>query len=363
MSPTLRDIATHAGVSVSAVSQALRGIGRISEATRARVLESARALDYRPDPLLSRALSRARQAGSEIYRETLGFIVEWKTETGPEHQQSIHAAAVEQAASMGYILETFVVSGKPAEQRRLSRILQARGIRGLIIVARLGEARPRLRLDWRHFAAIEIGRTLWHPRNLHHVESAAYLKILDALHLLKKVGYQRIGMAVEPTHNSHQNGVFYAAYLLNQNRLHKAKLPILGLDLPFDEDSFRQWMADYRPDVLIIHRVKLFSGWLKNLGLRVPEDISLFCINIQSGNWSGLRRDYAGMGRSAVEMVSLLLQKGELGLQGNPRCLQVDEMWQAGNTLTRPIDAFISREGFLLAEGQSPRAQHIDPVE
>ncbi|WP_020576813.1 LacI family DNA-binding transcriptional regulator [Actinopolymorpha alba] len=47
----LADVAAAAGVSVSTVSKILKGDGRASAATRARVLETARRLDFRPNPL------------------------------------------------------------------------------------------------------------------------------------------------------------------------------------------------------------------------------------------------------------------------------------------------------------------------
>jgi DNA-binding LacI/PurR family transcriptional regulator len=46
--PTLDAVATHAGVSTATVSNALNGTGRLSEATRQRVLAAARELGYAP---------------------------------------------------------------------------------------------------------------------------------------------------------------------------------------------------------------------------------------------------------------------------------------------------------------------------
>jgi LacI family transcriptional regulator len=224
-------------------------------------------------------------------------------------------------------------------------MLYARGIRGLIIIPRLGAPQPRLYLDWRHFAGVEIGRTLWHPRNLHRVESGGYQKVLEALHLLKKVGYRRIGMAVEPNQNKNGHGVFYAAYLLAQLRLPlKQRIPIFDPNGPWTEKTFGKWFNTHKPDVLFLHRMNTLSGWLANLGLRVPEDISIFCTNVQDQHWSGLARNYAGMGSSAVEMVSLLLESRSFGLPGDPRTLQLDEIWRPGSTLSRPIDSFITNE-------------------
>ncbi len=56
---TLDNIALHAGVSVAAVSQVLSGKGRISEATRARVLQVVEELSYKPDRV-AQSLARRR---------------------------------------------------------------------------------------------------------------------------------------------------------------------------------------------------------------------------------------------------------------------------------------------------------------
>lgn len=58
--PTLADVAAHAGVSASTASLAFSGSGPVSDATRERVLESARQLNYAgPDPR-AQSLRRGR---------------------------------------------------------------------------------------------------------------------------------------------------------------------------------------------------------------------------------------------------------------------------------------------------------------
>ena len=59
--PTIVDVAALSGVSKSTVSNVLRGAGRVSETTRARVLESIDALGYRPNSL-ARDLVRRRSS-------------------------------------------------------------------------------------------------------------------------------------------------------------------------------------------------------------------------------------------------------------------------------------------------------------
>ncbi|HEY9249406.1 MAG TPA: LacI family DNA-binding transcriptional regulator [Rariglobus sp.] len=359
---SIREIARLAGVSPSAVSLAMRGTGRIAPETRARILAVVKKAGYSINPLFSKALSLARQSPASRYRETIALILEYETETGPAYQKAMHTEAARCAAAMGYKLESFVVSGKPADHRRLSRILKARGIRGVIIIPRLEHRQPRLHLSWADFAPVEIGRTLWNPRNLHHVETSDYHKVIEALHLLKKAGYRRIGMAIEPMQNQHQRGTYYAAYLVSQLRQpERARIPVLASTGPWSEATFRKWHDRYQPDVLFIHHAPEICGWLRAMKLKWPEDISLFCVNTSDPLLSGLMRDYPGLGRSAVEMLSLLLESGELGLPVRPRSWLVDEYWHAGRSLARPIDNYLSEHGGLLPDAL-PKLPHATPV-
>ena len=75
--PTIADVAAHAGVGQGTVSRVLNGSPKVSEATRARVLQAIEILDYRPNPL-ARGLSPGRC-------QTLGVVVPFFT----------HASAVE----------------------------------------------------------------------------------------------------------------------------------------------------------------------------------------------------------------------------------------------------------------------------
>lgn len=133
---TMKDVAEATGVSVMAVSYALRGSKKIPEATRQRVLAVAEKLGYQRDPLLIR-LSSYR---SKKRRTEKGTALAWlnlhPTEAtwnfrGSHHLESLEGAR-ERARNLGYRLDTFSLyeqRGWPA----LSRVLRSRGIEGVII--------------------------------------------------------------------------------------------------------------------------------------------------------------------------------------------------------------------------------------
>src|SRR5688572_14522424 len=60
----LRAVAEAAGVSLMTVSLALRNSPRVSSRTRTRIAQLADKLGYRPDPEISRLMSRLRPARS-----------------------------------------------------------------------------------------------------------------------------------------------------------------------------------------------------------------------------------------------------------------------------------------------------------
>lgn len=358
MASSIREIALKTGLSTATVSMALRGAGRISPATREKVKKAATALDYEASPLLSKALSLARQPRANRYRETLVFLTEFSLDDPhldpyPTYQKNLYIGALERAKSLGYKLESMTISGNPSEHRRLSRVLEARGVRGLIVIPRVLSNQPRLYFKWANFATVEIGRTLWHPRNLHHVETSEYNKLIEALHVLKRAGYRRIGMAIEPDQNKHQRGTYFAVYLLSQLRQpERRRIPIAAATGDWNEQTFMLWLRQHRPDVLIIHDENTVPRWLANAGIEVPRDISLFYVNAQKDHFSGLRRDYHTIGSQSVEMVSLLLESGDLGIEKRPRCWQVDEIWQEGTTLKHVIGPHISQD--ILSKASLP---------
>jgi LacI family transcriptional regulator len=338
MPPSIRDIALHTGLSTATVSLALRGKGRMAPATREKIRAAATELGYQPRPHLSRALSLARHPQEGRFRETLAFITEYPERRAPSFQAGLQAAATRRGESLGLKVEAFTVSGSPADHRRISRVLVARGIRGVIICTRVKHHQSRLLLDWPKFAAVEIGRSVWSPDHLHKVERSVFYELADAMHLLKKAGYRRIGLAVEPWEEVMRRGIYSAAFLMGQQRFPPAqRIPPLGAAGAWSLQTFREWMRQHRPEVLIVYEPHIISRWLRELGLKVPEDISVFSTNVGESSFSGLRSDIDSLGASCVEMLSLLLERDELGLPPQYRNWLVKDFWQAGKTLSKPI--------------------------
>jgi LacI family transcriptional regulator len=220
----------------------------------------------------------------------------------------------------------------------LSRILNARGIRGAIILPRIRYHTTRFHLDWNNLAVLEIGRTIRKPLNLHRVERAIYYQLVRALHLLKKAGYRRIGLAIKPGEDSDRWGIYSAAYLMYRQKVSGLPpLPILGSCGPWTKKTLEKWMCRYKPDVLVIDEYSWVCDWLKDCGYQWPRDVSIFSTNARGTDLAGFFPDIVSLGKAAVDMVSVLLENNELGLPSQPRNLLLNDVWQKGNSLKYPL--------------------------
>lgn len=186
-SPTMRDIAEATGVSQSTVSRVLSGTPTavpIAEATRKRVMETARELGYRPNPL-ARGL---RGAPTML----LGVIV--RDITDPFFAGAIEAASLE-ANKRGYNVVLGHAHASAEEAEALTSILEARHCDALLFLGDLRD-RPGLIEELENTSIPVVA--LWHGSRESSIPTVSVdnksgtAAIVD--HLVE-LGHERIGFA------------------------------------------------------------------------------------------------------------------------------------------------------------------------
>src|SRR5690606_22153967 len=81
---------------------------------------------------------------------------------GVDYVHRMWQGAEERAQALGYRLETFWLAEPGMSGRRLSAILAARGIRGLLIPP-LSRSCGHLSINWDEFAAVSLSNTIGRP--------------------------------------------------------------------------------------------------------------------------------------------------------------------------------------------------------
>ncbi len=216
---SITDVAKLAGVSTATVSRVVSSAPyAVSPATRARVLEAARALDYVPNALA--------QGLSKSYSPVVGVIVHDITD--PYFAEVVRG--VEDAASVGGFLVVTCSSDRIAE-RELSYVRLLRSMRAAtLIFAGSGLADPALNAQVaRHVAAMRgYGAAVVHLSP--HADGEADIGVDNAAGIagivaaLVELGHRRIAFLAGPT-----------SLYVSRQRLEGYRRGLADAGIPYDE--------------------------------------------------------------------------------------------------------------------------------
>lgn len=334
---TLKDVARSVRLSISAVSLALRRPDALPAATVARVRRAAGELGYSPDPALS-ALSAYRQR-HRVRREfaVIALISNWSTRDAwleKRSAQSLLAGATARARVLGYSLQHLWARENGASPARFSRVLAARGIRGLIL-APFEDPGARFDLAWEQFSVVTIERPALHPR-FPHVVPNYYADMLLAWRELRARGYRRPGLVLDSTLADRVAHQWEAAHRLEQERHRDTVAAVPTLLLPENAPSaaLTNWVRRERPDVVIARSDRAYHA-LTSAGVRPPRDLGYVSLNVDddAAGVSGIRQLRDVMGAAAVDALNSLLLTSQRGPGGHSLGTHVDGVWHEGRTV------------------------------
>lgn len=337
--PSINTLARALGVSRTTVSDALRGKGRVSEATVQRIREAAKATGYRANPLVATVLgSINRGRGRSSFRGTLAVVdlhekAHWPH--GPFPRELV-AGAKARAADMGFSLAEFVVGPEVLPWPRLDSILQSRGIHGIIVLPAWYE--PDLSaLDWSRYAGIYMDHVTAGP-SLHAVCSDHYESMLSLLTMLAERGYRRPGLLLQQGRDERLRGRQSAAFRFFQNtRLMGDPVPpLITPEDPQFETEFAPWFRRYQPDVVLSHFPET-RDWLKACAPAELPGFVLLNILHQTYPCAGLDLQPQLLGARAVEMVVGQILRNDFGVPAWPSRTVVQARWVEGPTVRNAL--------------------------
>jgi LacI family transcriptional regulator len=324
------DVARAAGVDRSTVSLALAGSPKLPAATRARVRAVAERLGYRHDPMLQ-ALAAYRQGRRPpAFRSKLAFVCAWPDEVSiPAFVRQCEVGAARRAARLGYRLERFVVGTDAAQQLRWARRAFQQGVQGLV-VAPLPDGVHAVAWDWERFSAVRLAYTLREPE-LNFASPAHDWAFTEAWKHLRARGCARIGYVQHAITEDRLGDVWMGAFLKCCWRHGGGVEPPL-LYGSFDGDAFRKWRRRVRPDGIVCSYGARIVEWLRDDGLRVPEDVRVAVPDRPPAPSEppGIDQDLDLVGEAAVDLLHGMILHGERGVPAAPRGVLVRGHWVDG---------------------------------
>jgi LacI family transcriptional regulator len=331
--PTLKDVALQAGgLHPSTVSVALRNFPGVSDGLRRRIKAVAKQLGYRPDPLLaafnSHRISHSARRNTVVIGMAAGAGSRAEWEESPMHRQ-IWAGARRSAGELHAKLELFIVGPSQLSAARLSGILVARGITGLIVAP--SHAPGAMGLDWSLFSAVRIEEDgLTEPRyqvGVDHRLSArrAWLKV-------RSLGYQRVGF-LDPADWAQPGRVQMHAGIEFEQARGPSHLCIPFFDNPSPSRAqVGAWLSRHRVEAVLCPSVRGLALLRESHGGAGTQCPAFACLQLTENvrGMAGMLAGYEAVGALAVEQLVTLMRTHERGAEQAEVCTLVPSQWQEG---------------------------------
>ncbi len=337
VSCTMKEVADRAGVHPATVSRALRHDARITPGQRKKILQLAKEMGYRKNPLIAALMSARRTGRPSTHHATLAFITHYPAERRAFFQNEfghLLAGARDRAQAQSYRIEEINIHPPSLTTARITDILHSRGIHGAV-VAPLHSIHETFRFDWTQFSAVAIGFS-FQRLPVNRVAHNHYNGLSSAVHACRAAGRTRLGLVVPQRVHEKVEKRWLAAMLVDQAETPGEHVPPLVL-AEGAEEAFFDWFHRHRPEALLgPHPVRL-KEWLQQIGggARTTAIVSLDRRPRDRGV-AGINQNYPQIGATAVDTVIGMLNRNEQGLPANPATLLIDGTWVPAGSL-RPL--------------------------
>lgn len=321
----LKDVAKAAGMSVSAVSYALRGAANIPVETAVRVRAVAERLGYRPNARVGELMAHIRRARPLSGAEPLAFVhLDGDRESAEAggFARYVEQAARAHAERRGYRLDSFWLADVAGNARRLGGILAARGISGVLFAPTTRAARIETDWPWDEFATAAVGMSelgVLPARAAHH----HYEAMRETITRMAATGAKRVVAAVEAATNERAHRGWQAAWM-TYGGAGAARRLWLHRGQPADE--LKAWVGQIAPDAIIGDGV----GVVREMRRYVPGVPVERCAVLswsRGVEFAGIDQGYDAIAAHAVDLVVTQLQRNERGLPNPPPMLLFPGRW------------------------------------
>jgi LacI family transcriptional regulator len=340
---TLRDIAKVAGVHFTTVGLALRHDPRVVPETAAKIQAAARELGYTHDAMLS-ALSAYRHRNSQRFAGVIAYLVTY----GPEMlktnitERTVVEAATAHALAHNFSVETFQIDAPGMTPERLSKLLRARGIQGLILSPRIPHPGPMPDLEWEHFSPVALGFSITNLA-VHRVCTYHSHNMRLCLTQMRTHGYRRVGLILPREIYERSRGHVLGAYLAEQCLLPPAEqvTPLFVPTAQLTKANIGRWIRQQRLEGVILSAMPVeIMEFIRELGYRVPEELGVAVISrfTRTEGIAGIDERMSLLGEGAVEAVVGMISRNEKGLPTHPHYTLIEGNWTERPTV-RPLPA------------------------
>ena len=335
--PSIRSIAQKTGLSKATVANALNGTPTVARATADRVLQAANELGYIRNPMIGTLMSAVRRSEGRTLQGVLA-VAEIGEPDRPDHgpfHRALLDGCRECAEELGFALDYFRLDPGRLSPERLSGILKARGVRGLVLLPSWSSP-DFSRFDWLWLTGVYADYLADTP-SLNTVCCDHYRTVLEALEKLRELGYRRPAMIFEKGREERIHMRMSAALRTFQSS-HEDVVPIQPAFVQaISRAEVLAWLDEKEPDVVLSHHGSEVMDWIQESGREIPRDLGFFCLNVAKTDRevAGLNLRPREIGRCAIEQLIAQVQRAAWGRLRTPTATTLIGEFVAGPTLRR----------------------------
>ncbi|MDF3058430.1 MAG: hypothetical protein K0R17_2645 [Rariglobus sp.] len=277
-------------------------------------------------------MSYVRSSSKTRFRETLAFI--WPDADAHEVSTTyqlgrFESGAVQRAHQLGFGMDVLYYDpGKKGQWGRIRKILQARGIRGIVWGPVLRSSHVRLSMPLATYATAGIGEAFVYPR-LPHARFDHFVGMRTALHQLKRQGCRRIGFALALSLNVRAAPIFIASFGMPGARGTIKSRELLYTPDFLTQDGLLAWALDARPDaILLSHDIPELADLPRHPGITWPVRMASLNRLSKEPAFSGMDQRQDLIASHACDLVIEQLGRNEFGVPVHPKVVMVEGEWQ-----------------------------------
>lgn len=317
---SIRDIAKAVGVSIMTVSLSLRNNPKISEQTRNRIRLAAEKMGYKPDPEIARLMTRLHHSRYADDAPPMAIVdLSLQSQTGKTsnlYGDRVRQGARKRAEALGYLVTQFNLVDYAGDVKRLLKVINYRGIKGILLIPPAQPIELPAEIDWSPFSVIAATYAIT-PLHFHRVVPHQFIDMCRLIKLLESLGKRAIGAVFEKNFEERIHHHFTAAIKLHNYGDNILRLPSTK---PLDAQVLRTWLIEHKPDALVCHFAPELKRTLEEAlpqGVERPLLVSLGSVDDPDiSYWDERPED---IGADAASLLAGMIQHNEAGLPDSPR--------------------------------------------
>lgn len=327
------------------VSMALRDHPRVAVETRERIKKIAKEQGYTPDPNLTELMCylRKRDVSKE---EPVIALLNGKRKPLSELSNDallIRQGAKERAAELGFKTEDFWLHEPGMRIQRVVQILQARGIRGIVVlpVESLNDVFSLPQEDFTGVATCAVAAKLGYNQVHPHFYQSMHVGIAS----LVEKGLNRIGFCITDVDDERSNHLHLSYLLWHQSNIDPSDRIEPLRKSKISRNDFFDWVERTRPQVVLSSNIQHYH-WLKEAGYKVPEDISFAALGPameEEGEIAQVKVGYRKIGATAIDLLRTKLTNEFLGPIDNPAVTLIRGEWVDGKSVSKKKNASVKQ--------------------